>query len=474
MNSSIVHSLIGKCIYVVGNPPWVRIHSIDEEIRTRLKENFDCYKTGWDPKLTKTPARFNTQHDYCLAFIESALSYLTKGSIVGFVITSKIMQALYAGITRSDLVRNNTIRILKDYSSGLELFKDAVNYPLLLVVEKSMPSTNIFISIEVVTPKNQILKWSVPQKELPLLQSDTGSPWLIAPPSVRDSIRTMQTFPKIGNLYEVARGITTGNDDIYVVKEIRRPASGNLVTVKMDRIDPKTEKKVSTNIEPELIYPFLTGGNIRPWSYDINKYIIWTHDSRGTVLQNLPQHAHKYFNSVREDLVKRADYKALIRKKTRPPIWTLFRVNEEKLKNKVGWRELAPFLQAVLIPSETSIRIDGSICTRKIILKNKIYFLVENDNKKAFCLAAFLNSLPVRVFLQSFSAKARGGWFFHYSWQVGLVPIPLNMMMNDLLLLNKNMPPQQQDLDKLVGAAYGLTTEQLEQMQNFHLAITSE
>jgi type I restriction-modification system DNA methylase subunit len=475
LNSSIIHSFIGKCSYVVGNPPWVRIHSIDEEIRQRLKENFEYYKTGWDPKLVQTPSRFKTQHDYCLAFIESALSYLPKHGKLGFVITSKIMQALYAGIARSDLVKTNTIHVIKDYSSsGLELFKDAVNYPLLLVVEKAIPATNNLTYVEVVTPKNKVIKWSVPQMELSLIRHDSRSPWLIAPPSVRDSIRIMQKFPKIGDLYEVMRGIVTGNDDIYVVKEIRRPASGNLVTVTTNRTDPETEKKVSTNIEPELIYPFVTGENIRPWAYNINKYIIWTHDSNGSVLQKLPRHAQKYFDSVKEDLVKRDDYKALIRRKTKSPIWILFRVNEEKLKNKVAWRELAPFLQAVLIPSETTIVLGGSTFTRKIILKNKIYFLVESDDRKAVCLAAFLNSMPARVFLQSFSAKARGGWFFHYSWQVGLIPIPLNMIMDVLNFLDINMPPVQGDLDKLVGSLYGLTTEQLEEMQNFHSTITSK
>jgi hypothetical protein len=41
-NSSIVHSLDGKCAYVVGNPPWVRIHTIDIDIRRSYYKGSNC------------------------------------------------------------------------------------------------------------------------------------------------------------------------------------------------------------------------------------------------------------------------------------------------------------------------------------------------------------------------------------------------------------------------------------------------
>ena len=115
--------------------------------------------------------------------------------------------------------------------------------------------------------------------------------------------------------------------------------------------------------------------------------------------KNCPPKAEEYFNSRRNTLTKREDYKSLIRKRAaQPPIWIIFRVNEEKMKNKVAWRELAPYMQCTPIPSETDIVLSDSPAKRKIILKNKVYFLIEESKERSHFLARFLNSTPVRVF----------------------------------------------------------------------------
>jgi hypothetical protein len=394
-----------------------------------------------------------------------------KGGTLGFVITSKIMQALYAANARKHLVTDNTIQFIKDFSSsGIELFKEATNYPMLLVATKELPVANKHILIQVVTPKDKLIEWRVLQRGLPLIPSDPMSPWLIAPPDVIRSIRKMQECQRLGDSYDVMSGVKTGNDLTYIVTDIKETTSRNLVTVTTKQ-DPKTKKKQSFNIEPELVYPFITGEDIRPWEYQISKYILWTHDPKGRVREKLPP-TEEYFNSRKNTLTKRQDYKFLIRKKaTQPPVWIIFRVNEEKMKNKVAWRKLAPYMQCTPIPSDTEIVLSGSPAIRKIILKNKVYFIVEESKERSLCLAGFMNSTPVRVYLQSFSAKFRGGWFSYYSWAVGLVPVPLDNMLN--ISIPKIGIPEQEHLDKEIGKLYGLSDDDLDAIRSFHLEITS-
>jgi hypothetical protein len=85
-------------------------------------------------------------------------------------------------------------------------------------------------------------------------------------------------------------------------------------------------------------------------------------------------------------------------------------------------------MQCVPVPSDVTLDIANHSVKRKIIMKQTTYFLMEE--RKAFCLSCILNSTFVRLFLQSFSAKASSGWFRHFSWNVGLIPIPIDKITN--------------------------------------------
>jgi hypothetical protein len=93
------------------------------------------------------------------------------------------------------------------------------------------------------------------------------------------------------------------------------------------------------------------------------------------------------------------------------------------------------------MPAETNVTKAGTNASRNIIINNTIYFVVEKDNDTATCSAALLNSIAVRVFLQTFSAKARRGWFSHFSWSNGLIPVPQKFsdIKNDLDRIDPNL-----------------------------------
>jgi hypothetical protein len=141
------------------------------------------------------------------------------------------------------------------------------------------------------------------------------------------------------------------------------------------------------------------------------------------------------------------------------------------MKDKVAWRERAPYMQCGQVPSETKIKFPNSTETRKIIMKNTAYFLTENNTTRALCLAWFLNSTPIRVFLQSFCAKAKRGWFRQFAWCVGLIPVPLDFVK--ILSRMETSVPSQETLDKLIGEEYGLDDKEVDEMCYFHEQITS-
>ena len=418
-NASIVHKLREKCKFVVGNPPWVRIHNIDDTIRGRLRKKFAFYKMGWTPRLVKTQGRFKEQYDYCMAFVESGLRLLAPDGRLGFVITSKIMQALYAGSMRKTILEQYTILHLKDYSlSGVELFRDATNYPLILIVQKTLPK-KILTSVEAVS-LGRTKSWKTAQTDLPILKVDPMSPWMMVPPNTIEAIRKMQTRtystgfannPRLGDVYNVVRGVMTSLNEVFLVKELTYSATAGLVVA-------TTEGGQSVVVEEELLRPVVRGENISEDGFNPSGYIIWTHDDKtGEVLPQLPPNAKKHFLSsgIEAKLRKRDGYKKGM------PAWIIFRVNKEKLRSKVAWQELDRRIEAIPLPASYK---DPRLGKRVQIALQTVYFVVESNEANGAKLVVLLNSIPVRVFICSFAERARGGYFRHISWTVGLIPMP--------------------------------------------------
>jgi len=80
-NLFVVHELHHKCDFVVGNPPWVRIHTVGKELRNRVKKRFKFYGKGadWNPKFLKLKVTFG-KPDYSMARVTFEEYHFNKDS----------------------------------------------------------------------------------------------------------------------------------------------------------------------------------------------------------------------------------------------------------------------------------------------------------------------------------------------------------------------------------------------------------
>lgn len=160
----------------------------------------------------------------------------------------------------------------------------------------------------------------------------------------------------------------------------------------------------------------IRGRDLSEWGYSIHQYILWTHDDEtGDVHTELPPKARQYFESHSEVLKSRDGYKDSM------PIWTVFRVNPEKLKGKVAWQELAKTMGASWVPA---VHTDEILGTVKLIPLHTTYLISADTDQEAYILAGVLNTIPVRSYFSSFAPKARGAYFRHFAWTVSLLPLP--------------------------------------------------
>ena len=408
----------GKFQYIVGNPPWVRIHNIDEELRKRINEDYSfCADAGWERgcQLAGIGRGFARQTDLCVPFVERAFELLAPGGYFSFVITSKVQAALYANALRRELVQEKTLVRLSDYSlDPLPLFEGAVNYPLILSVRNQKPRPDSKCLVEVTNSQKEKRLFEVPQKELSLLGDDPESPWLMAPPEAVAVFRKMQADGEMlgeDDALRPRRGIMTAANDIYIVTRVDPTESPKEVMV-------TTDGGAVVRIEKEMLRPLIRGRDLRPWGFTLTQGIIWTHDDQtAQPLQELPARAAEYFSDEKiiRTLKDREDYK------THLPIWSVFRAGPEKLSTKVCWKELANEMQATPLDKSYSFSHIGK---RRLIPLHTAYLIPTETHDEAVLLAAIFNSVPFRAFVMAFAPRARGGYFRHFSWTVGMTPVP--------------------------------------------------
>ncbi|MEM4827550.1 MAG: N-6 DNA methylase [Desulfurococcaceae archaeon] len=273
-NVLAVASLIGKCNYVIGNPPWVRIHGVAKHVMQTLENNYAYYGKGsaYDPKFKMTKTPFKEQHDYSLAFVERGLQFLREGGVLGYVITSKVLKTLYAGRMREDILLNCKVLKLVDYSLyPVPLFQDVVNYPLIIAVKKEKPEDKHEVNVKVYNTVGDSKTFKLPQNELPLDQYDKKSPWVLAPLEVIRALRKVYVNSlRLGDVYRITRGIETSADKIFVGKlDSCRDGIAKLVLGGNKAVD----------IEVDLLQPFVRGRGVDPFRYEFDEYIVFTHDT---------------------------------------------------------------------------------------------------------------------------------------------------------------------------------------------------
>ncbi|MEM1832185.1 MAG: hypothetical protein QXJ97_11735, partial [Desulfurococcaceae archaeon] len=273
-NALVIASLIGKCSYVIGNPPWVRIHRVAKHVKQTLKNNYAYYGEGsaYDPKFKMTKTPFKEQYDYSLAFVERGLQFLREGGVLGYVITSKVLKAMYAGRMREDILLNCKVLKLVDYSLyPVPLFQDVVNYPLIIAVKKEKPGDKHEVDIKVYNTVGDSKTFKLPQNELPLDQYDKKSPWILAPLVVIRALRKVYVNSlRLGDVYEVMRGLMTSADSIFV---------GKLGSCRDGIAKLVLEDNKAVDIEVDLLQPFVRGRGVDPFGYEFDEYIVFTHDT---------------------------------------------------------------------------------------------------------------------------------------------------------------------------------------------------
>jgi hypothetical protein len=446
---------------IVSNPPWVRAHRWPPSMTRALRDGYEvCRNAGWKAAASGT-GMTGGQVDLSLLFLERSLRLLKPDGVLALLLPAKTLRSLYAGGARGLLLRDTCIARIEDHSLDQHSIFRADAFAAAITALKGPPAAGSRVVVSAHRRGVPPLEFEVASEDLPLLPGDAASPWLLVPPDVARALRKMQaagiTLRALG--MSVHRGVFTGANDVLIVDDVR-PKLGDHAWIRADGFahTPPGQSRSSYRalIEESVLRPMLRGAELRAWRFDAQAFLIWSHDAHGRAIE-LPPRTTKYLARHQKRLRARSAW--------RPgsPLGAVFGGAQHTTQPKVAWRDLAPTLEAVMLPA--SVRSHGR--ARELIPLNTVYYLSPADESEAMILCAYLNSLPVRTFARAFAERAKDAHFRFFAWTIGCLPLPKTWRSPPLAVRLEQIartahrdgalaPPQQRELDRLVAQAYGL------------------
>lgn len=222
-------------------------------------------------------------------------------------------------------------------------------------------------------------------------------------------------------------------------------------------------------IEDDVVRPLLRGNGVDAWRFEISQHLIWLHDDETAKPRNAPNRTARFLARHETALRARSGWRPTI------PVGSVFRTNPSTTRPKVAWQDLADDLKAVAVPARIRAKTGREL---PVIPLNTVYFIPTASHDDALRLAALLNSLPVRTFARTIAERAKDARFRFQGWTLGLLPIPDRWADGrtaaELLGISRRAheagglsDADSGRLDTLVGRIYGLTTDDLDSMNDF-------
>lgn len=256
--------------FVIGNPPYIAYHDLDEETRKYVRKNFKTCKKG--------------KFDYCYAFIEKSYNLLANGGALVYIIPSNMFKNVFAFELRT-LIKGD-IEQIYDFPND-KIFTEALVSPAIIKVVKESATD--------VLRYTQSVGGNVQEKIISKI--DLSKKWIF-------EINANQSGVRVGDYFCVSSCIATLLNEAFVVRNCKiddeycYTDKGKIERALIKKAVSPKNKKYKKHIE-YIIFPYY---------YDSNG--ILAHYSEQEMEEKYPC-ALKYLDSFRKKLdARKADSSA--------------------------------------------------------------------------------------------------------------------------------------------------------------------
>jgi predicted type IV restriction endonuclease len=372
---------------VIGNPPYVRIQTMQENQQEALSYFTKKYKSA-----------LKGNYDIYVIFVEKGLSLLNLNGQIGFILPHKFFNAQYGRPLRKLLSQGKNLSHVVHFGHQ-QVFERATTYTCLLFLQSCPQKEFIFVKVD------DLSDWIETQnakKGIISSKKVNEQEWNFV---VGDGYRLFNKLakrqPKLGDIADIFVGLQTSADDVFIMNFVNKTTKN--ICLKSKSLD------CELNFEKDLLFPLVSGTDVKRYTcLPERQYILFPYHIDDQHVELIP------IKTITKKYPKTAEY---------------FMKNKKILEE----RERGQFkdLEWHRFGRSQNIGIQGRIklCVPRLVYnlhaaydENGNHFLDNVDvggiTLKPDCirqnlkyLLALLNSSLLRWYFPFISAPFRGGWF---------------------------------------------------------------
>lgn len=229
---------------IVGNPPYVRIQSLDRDEADYYRDQFESASGSFD---------------IYVLFIEKGIELLKPEGRLGFICSIKFLKSQY-GEKLLNLIRKScTVERIIDLSAQT-VFAEATTYPAILIFKKPASSGPLrYVSVPAAVTDSDVAS-AVVIDELPSVTAgqDALAKGVWPPITATDTLwekLTVQSDPLRDLADRIFQGLITSADRVYILEKQGEEKNGLI------RVYSKATEK-TLQLESDLLKPVLSGKNL--------------------------------------------------------------------------------------------------------------------------------------------------------------------------------------------------------------------
>lgn len=275
--------------YVVGNPPYVSLKNMSEDVKSSL--------VTW-----KTANHGNT--DLYIVFYELALSLLNDTGIIGYITINSFFSSLNArGLRR--LIKESNVQFQIYNFADKQLFENVQSYTCISIIKKHNDDHSIIIKYDSELGDDGKIATDKRRKVTVVLDNYEEEPWLLIGKTQLETIKKLQRFKHKLSDYAIKNGIATLKNDVFFFTPTR--FDDIYYYFSKNDIEYKVEKSICRDIiKPNIIkveedLKAKMEKAIFPYKKINDEIICYTEDE----FKDLFPHAYRYLYERKEVLSNR-------------------------------------------------------------------------------------------------------------------------------------------------------------------------
>jgi type I restriction-modification system DNA methylase subunit len=411
---------------VVGNPPYVRIQTLQDTQPEAVQYYKNRYKSGGKGNF-----------DIYALFVEQGYSLVNKSGLLGCILPHKFFQAKFGDPLREIISNNKAIYEIVHFGAE-QVFENATTYTCLLFLSKMQQESFRYVAVEKLrNPIELVTKISEKiqndcYQEVAIPQPLSGEKWEFYGEKTGAVISKLKKQRNtLGSITrKIFVGLQTSADKIYVLKIVEWKE--NTVICYSNSLEKEIE------IEKSFVKPFLMGKDVHRYDPPVpQNVVIFPYQIKNGKAELMTQ------KSIKEKFP--LGWKYLLDNKTALENRERGKMRGEKFYAYGRLNNLTEFEAAKLMTPEIALGCQLSFDSQGVLYHTtKVYSFIFQDSieENELFFLGILNSKLLWFFLKATGYILRGGYFtFETEY---LKPFPIRT-------IDFSNPTEKAQHDKLVA-----------------------